>query len=167
MSARRTLVVTKLVVACAALVLVVAAAHARPAGVGIASCESAVMFTDPRAYRPSPDERVLLASVALPRHDLIQIVPVSGPWRYWRKAGVLVRANARVSIGVPRTWRRRAAITWGDTGIVSSIRFAPCATHRWNAYAGGFYVRRPACVPLTIAVGERSRVVKFGIGTRC
>jgi hypothetical protein len=159
--------VTKLLLACAALAVMVAAAHARPLDAGVASCESAIMFTDPQAYQPGPDERTIFASVTLPRRDLIQIARVDGPWRYWRKAGVLVRASTRVTISIPRTWRRRAAISWGDSGVVSSLRFAPCSTHRWNAYAGGFYVRRPACVPLTIAVGRRVDLVHVGIGTHC
>jgi hypothetical protein len=113
-------------------------------------------------------ERVLFNRVAVPQRNLMQVVRVDGPLPYWRKAGLLVRANTPdVLIGVPAAWRSRAAITWGDSGTVRSLRIEPCATHRWNAYAGGFYVRRPACVPLVVRVGERATHVHFGVGRRC
>ena len=83
-----------------------------------------------------------------------------------------MRGNARpVLVSVPKAWRRRAAITWGDSGIVSALRIAPCLAAPpkvWNAYAGGFYLRsRSACVPLTFRVGGRARTVRFGLAERC
>jgi hypothetical protein len=36
------------------------------------------------------------------------------------------------------------------------------------AYAGGFVLRvRAACLPLEFRVGERSAVVRFGLGRKC
>ena len=125
------------------------------------------MFTDPSAYRPTV-ERVLFDSVAVPQRSLLQVARAGGRLPYWRKAGLLVRANTRdVTISVPLAWRTRVAITWGDSGVVSSLRVAACATHRWNVYTGGFYVRRPACVPLDIRVDTRTTRVRFGIGRAC
>jgi hypothetical protein len=126
-----------------------------------------VTFTDPRAYRPTV-ERVLFGAVAVPQRDLLQVARVGGRLPYWRKAGLLVRGNARdVTISVPPAWRTRVAITWGDSGVVSSLRIAPCSTHRWNVYTGGFYVRKPACVPLVIRVGTRTTETRFAIGRPC
>jgi hypothetical protein len=91
----------------------------------------------------------------------------------WRKAGLAVRGNAPpVDVTVPKAWRTRAAITWGDSAIVSALRIAPCAPFLppkvWNAYAGGFYLRsRTACVPLIFRVGQRRQTVRFGLGRRC
>jgi hypothetical protein len=142
-----------------------AAAHVSGSARPVVSCESAIMLTEPA--RPSV-ERVLFDRVAVPPRDLLQVVRVGGRWPYWRKAGVLVRASSPlVTIAVPPAWRSRAALTWGDSGVVAALRFAPCSTHRWNAYAGGFYVRRPACIPLTVSVDGRTTEVRFGIGRRC
>src|SRR5205809_3803204 len=49
-----------------------------------------------------------------------------------------------VTVSVPRAWRSRVAITWGNTtGIVQTLRIAGCGTDpsAGNAYAGGFYLR--------------------------
>jgi hypothetical protein len=119
--------------------------------------------------------RIVLGVVSVPPSYLRVVVPTrKTPWPYWRKAGIAVRAGgAAVTLAVPRKWRRRAAITWGnDTGIVSSLRIARCGPQwpgkRWNAYAGGFLLRsRAACVPLVVRVGSRAATVHFGLGRRC
>ena len=120
-------------------------------------------------YRP------VLGVVSVPPSYLPQVVATHRrPWAYWRKAGLVVRANrAAVGVSVPRNWRTRAAITWGNGGAeptVSALRIAACPSppNAWNAYAGGFYLRaRSACVPLIFRVGERRATVRFGVGTRC
>lgn len=117
--------------------------------------------------------RVVLGVVSVPRAYLPQVVPTrSRPWTFWRKAGLVVRGDAGpVVVSVPRAWRRRAAITWGDSEIVSRLRIARCPAlppKVWNAYAGGFYLRsRSACVPLTFRVGGRAKTVRFGLAKRC
>jgi hypothetical protein len=117
--------------------------------------------------------RVVLGVVSVPPGYLRQVESVHvGPWRSWRKAGLVVRANAPpVVVSVPRAWRTRAAITWGDSAIVGALRIAPCSafpSKAWNAYAGGFYLRSgSACVPLVVRVGQRRETVRFGLGRRC
>jgi hypothetical protein len=120
--------------------------------------------------------RVVLDMVSVPPPYLRQVVHVRGygPWTYWRKAGLAVRSgHLPVLVTVPKTWRNRVAITWGNRpGISSAIRIAACPDvlypRGWHAYAGGFYLRSPsACVPLTFRVGHRSATVRFGIGHRC
>jgi hypothetical protein len=118
-------------------------------------------------YRP------VLGYLSVPPPYLAQVVRVRGfaPWVYWRKAGLVVRdGRVAVSVSVPEAWRKRAAITWGNTGIVSSLRIAAClpSSVGWHAYAGGFYLRsRAACVPLVFRMGKRRATVRFGIGRRC
>ena len=119
--------------------------------------------------------RIILGVVSVPPPSLRQvIVTPSDPWPYWRKAGLVIRGTTRmpVVVSVPTRWRNEVAITWGgNTDIVSSLRFAPCpsgASAAWNAYAGGFCLRRPSlCVPLTFQVGQRSATVRFGLGRPC
>ena len=117
--------------------------------------------------------RVVLGVVSVPPALLPQVVASGGrTWPYLRKAGLVIRGGSPpVSVTVPRAWRNRVAITWGnETGVVSAIRIAACPAVRkpWNAYAGGFYLRsRSACVPLTFRVGKRAETVRFGLGRRC
>jgi hypothetical protein len=128
-------------------------------------------------YRSS-GYRLVLGVVSVPPAYLRQVIPTKNkPWAYWRKAGLVVRADAaRVSVSVPKAWRNRVAITWGNTtGIVSSLRIAPCSSpaapaqpNVGNAYAGGFYLRsRSGCVPLIFGVGKRRATIRFGLGLPC
>jgi len=160
----------KLLLAVPALVvLAIAVAHSTPLSPPPAvSCDSAAMFTEPP--KPSAGERVLFGRVAVPPGYMAQVVSVSGDWHYWRKAGLLVRAGTkRVSVTVPEPWRNRVAITWGDSGTVAALRIELCnrPPYKWNAYAGGFYFRKAACVPLVVRVGARSTTIRFGVGVRC
>jgi len=121
--------------------------------------------------------RVVLGVVLVPPAYMPQVVATHGkffrPWRFWRKAGLGVRAGSPpVLVSVPRTWRGRAAITWGGgTGTVGALRLAACPSSggvAWLGYPGGFVLQAPsACVPLVFRVGQRSATVLFGIGRRC
>jgi hypothetical protein len=97
----------------------------------------------------------------------------AGRWRYWRKAGMVVQGGTfTVTVTVPKAWRTRVAITWGNNDLppVSALRFTGCGAgaRTWNAYAGGFLLRSArACVPLVFRVGSSSATVRFGIGRRC
>jgi hypothetical protein len=147
------------------------AAFARPAGGSrpIVSCDAII---GQAATGRDSGYRVVLGVVSVPPARLTQVVDThSRPWRFWRKAGLVIRAStAPVRVTVPQAWRRRAAITWGSTGTVSGLTIAPCPSPAgvWNAYAGGFYLRtRRQCVPLVFRVGARSQTVRFGVGGAC
>ena len=83
------------------------------------------------------------------------------------------RAGAeRVTVTVPKQWRTRAAITWGNggRGVFNSVRFTGCGSNpdSGDAYAGGFYLASAsACLPLVFRVGTRTATVRFGIGREC
>jgi hypothetical protein len=124
--------------------------------------------------------RVVLGIVSVPPAYLPQVVKVQGfePWKYWEKAGLVVRlGHVPIDVSVSSAWRSRVAITWGNEGPVGSLRIAACASvldprgldpRGWHGYAGGFYLRsRSACVPLTFRVGHRSATVRFGVGRHC
>lgn len=118
--------------------------------------------------------RVVFGVLSVPPFHLLQRPSRvrNGPWHYWHKSGLSIRAGSPpVVITVPQSWRHRAAITWGNNiGIVSRLRLGNCPQPRgtWNAYAGGFYLRSAAaCVPLVFRIGQQSRTVRFGIGRHC
>ena len=96
------------------------------------------------------------------------------PWKWFSKWGIVVRGGegAPVVVSVPRTWRKRVAIVWGNGGhrVFHTLRFPRCGDDpgSGNAYAGGFFLRKPGgCVPLRFTVGERTTLVWFGIVRRC
>jgi hypothetical protein len=123
--------------------------------------------------KPGAGERVVLGAVAAPPARIQRPVAVHGSrWPRWMKVGLGVRAGrGPVTVAVPRGWRDRAAITWGNgRPAVSSLTIARCPPlpHAWNYYAGGFFVRTAtACVPLVIWVGPRARTIRVGLGRRC
>jgi hypothetical protein len=126
--------------------------------------------------------RLVLGVVSVPPAFLPDVYPTGRrPWAYWRKAGVVVRADrGPVLVSVAETWRSRVMIGWGGGGG-AAVRFARCSTRyevrdkdangkpkMGNAYAGGFHLRtRSACVPLIFQVGNRTETVRFGVGRRC
>jgi hypothetical protein len=124
--------------------------------------------------QPRNRYRLVLGVASVPPAYQQQVVATHElPWRYHRKAGLVIRAGTgRVTVTVPKGWRTRAAITWGNggQGVFSSVRFTGCGSNpkSGNAYAGGFYLASPsACLPLLVRVGTRSRTVRFGIGQTC
>jgi hypothetical protein len=123
--------------------------------------------------RPEYRYREVLGVVAVPPAYMRQVVHSSQKlWPYWHKQGLVIRATGEsVTVTVPKIWRKRAAITWGNRGgPVSSLRIEGCGTSRTvgHAYAGGFLLRSPsACFPLVFGVGKRRVTVRFGIGERC
>jgi hypothetical protein len=124
--------------------------------------------------QPQYQSHLVLGAASVPPAYLGQVVAThEQPWSYWRKAGLVIRSGSeRVTLSVPKQWRSRAAIVWGNggDGVFSSVRVTGCGfnPHSGNAYAGGFYLRSPsACLPLIVRVGTRTATVRFGIGQRC
>jgi hypothetical protein len=172
MGLRLALVALLAVLGCAAS----AASGAAPvklATAPVVPCDDIIL--DTRFPYRSGGYRSLLGVLAVPPGYLQQVVPAqSTPWRYWRKAGLVVRAGApRVTVSVPRAWRSRAAITWGNGSAgreLATLAIARCSgpARVGHAYAGGFSLRTAsACVPIVFQVGSRRATVRFGIGRRC
>ena len=115
----------------------------------------------------------MLGVVAVPPAFMRQVVPTrQKPWAYWHKQGLVIRATGEaVTVAMPKIWRMRAAIIWGNSGgPVSSLRIEACGTSAdvGHTYAGGFFLRSPsACIPLIFSVGHRTVTVRFGLGQRC
>jgi hypothetical protein len=121
--------------------------------------------------QPRYQYRLVLGTASVPPAYLQQVVATHDrPWKYWRKAGRVIRwGSEQVTITVPTDWRTRAAITWGNggQGVSRTIRFTGCGSkpHSGYAYPGGVYLTTPsACLPLVIRVRTRTATVRFGIG---
>lgn len=124
--------------------------------------------------QPRYRNRLVLNAFSAPPAVIPQSSPTEErPWRYFSKWGMVVRSDGRIAtVTVPPAWRDRVGISWGNGGhgVFQSIRFAGCTYGRdvGNAYAGGFFLRRPAgCAPLIFRVAGRQTVFRFGIGRRC
>jgi hypothetical protein len=147
-----------------------AAVSAPPTAAYVVTCDQVIL--QPKSPFADGYRRVL-GVISVPRAYTPQVVSTpAGRWPYWEKAGMVVRASrSPVTVTVPKGWRTRAAITWGNNKpAVSSLRFAPCPSppNVWNAYAGGFLLSsHGACVPLVFQVGQRRKLVRFGIDRRC
>ena len=119
--------------------------------------------------------QLVLAAASAPGRFVPQSSPTgSPPWTHFSKSGMVIRGGpgADVSVSVPRAWRNRVAISWGNAGHAAyhTLRFRRCGDDatRGHAYAGGFFLRQAAsCVPLRFRVGTRTRLVWFGIVRRC
>ncbi len=104
--------------------------------------------------------------------------PSLGPFRWWGKQGIEVKAGREpVDLTVPRFWRDRVTITWGDSGGrqgASVVRILGCEPspseeppNPWWAYPGGFFAREPLCLPLVVRVGNRRAFVPVAVGKPC
>ncbi|MFD0971657.1 hypothetical protein [Plantactinospora endophytica] len=121
-----------------------------PAGAGTTiSCAHVI----DRSEAPPEGWTVLADAVAL-TPDRLQPSSTGGsdPARLFAKTGLLVRADARVDLIVPATSAGRPWIGWGSPARPArTLHFPGCAAESgWLAFAGGFWVDAPACVPLTI-----------------
>jgi hypothetical protein len=126
----------------------------------------------PRPW-PSPSGRVLLGRVALAEEGrLLQAnyaPDYNWPLPYFAKSGLVVRGGPEsVELDVPLAWRDRFAIGWGGGRQASTVRILPCdPSGEWLAYAGGYYVRKPECVPLTVRIGGETAEVRIAVGSPC
>jgi hypothetical protein len=169
--AMRLLAVAVVAIACGAAVVLPARSQPTAARTSSVSCDEIILNT--KFPYVTGGYRLVLDAVSVPPSYVRQVVATqSEPWRYWSKAGMVIRAGAGpVAVTVPSRWRGRAAITWGNGGPpLSSVTFPRCepALSVGHAYAGGFYLRaRSGCVPLVVRIGQRSATVRFGLGRRC
>jgi hypothetical protein len=121
----------------------------------------------------APGGRILFGVLAVPPARLERAVPTgTQPWAYFRKYGLSIRASSpAVLVTIPKAWRHRAAIVWGnDAGPGSSLRLLSCPPQQgaWSGYAGGFYLRAASgCVPVVFEIGRRTATVRFAIGRSC
>ncbi len=127
--------------------------------------------------RPPAGMQTVLGVVAVVTHRTLQALPSGEPdraHRLYAKTGLLVRADRPFELVIPRPWRSRASVMWGNSGPQRmtghlQIRGCPPAPGHgaWLVYPGGYYVPEPACVPLVVKTGQESRTVHVPVGVRC
>lgn len=121
--------------------------------------------------------QVVLGVVALPASPGSPALQTSlsgdgnGPLRLFAKAGLVIRPGSTFELIVPARFASRLRIGWGAPGTPSHrVLVGDCAGTGgggWLAYAGGYWVGHPACVPVIVRAGGRQQQVDIGVGTAC
>jgi hypothetical protein len=139
-------------------------------GVGVLACRDAI---DPQA-RPGPLD-VVLGVVALPASPGYPALATArtgqpGPLRLFAKTGLLVKAGASFRLSVAAGFAQHARIGWGSPARPDSqFDGYGCANPGggWSAFAGGYWIDRPACLPIIVSGNGHQQTVHVGLGTPC
>jgi hypothetical protein len=158
------------------VVLAVAVSGAMPTRAGAATkttlaCKDFVAA--PSA--PPASYSVVLRRVALPTGKAFQAVDARDPRssrKYFAKQGLLVKPGAPFQLIVPAAWKTRLTLEWGNPGTATDhLWVSGCASTkrgaRWLAYVGGFWVSKPACIPVVVKAAGKQRTVHIGAGKAC
>jgi hypothetical protein len=125
---------------------------------------------------PAAPLQVVLGVVALPASPGNPALQTSlsgdgnGPLRLFAKTGLVIRPGATFELIVPAGFTSRLSIGWGAPGTPShQILVGNCASTGggWLAYAGGYWIDHPACVPVIVRAGGKQQQVHIGVGTAC
>jgi len=144
---------------------------AAPAGEPVLACGD---FIDGNAL-PAPLQ-VVLGVVALPVSPGYPALGTSlsgdgsGPLRLFAKTGLVIRPGTTFELIVPARFADRLRIGWGSPGTPSQrvvVSNCPNPGGGWLAYAGGYWVDHPACVPIIVRAGGNQQEVHIGVGTPC
>ncbi len=119
-----------------------------------------------------------MGTVALPtapRAAALQTAPSgdSNPAiRLFAKTGLVVKAGAKIELEVPKNARAQFAIGWGGAPSTPAwlVRIdcpGDAARSGWHAYVGGYWLPKPACVPIIVRVDGQEQLVHLGLGTPC
>jgi hypothetical protein len=120
--------------------------------------------------------QVVLGVVALPTSPGYPALQTSlsgdgtGPLRLFAKTGLLIKPGAAFELIVPSRFASRLSIGWGAPGTPShQVQVGNCASvgGGWLAYAGGYWIDHPACVPIIVKAGGKEQQVDVGVGTAC
>jgi hypothetical protein len=125
---------------------------------------------------PDPDLTVIEDAVALPAAARMP-VPLQASAQtiefgaaLFAKNGLVVRRRAQVHLRVLEPAAGRAWIGWGSPGELGpqAVVDGCDSAGAWMAFAGGYWVRTPLCVPVGVRVaGSVERRVDIAVGRAC
>jgi hypothetical protein len=120
--------------------------------------------------------QIVLGVVALPASPRYPALQTSltgdgtGALRLFAKTGLVIKPGTTFELIVPARFANRLSIGWGSPGT-PSLRVAVnnCSNPGggWLAYAGGYWIDHPACVPIIVRAGGKQQEVHIGLGTPC
>ena len=151
---------------------------AASAGSSIASSAALVCrnYIDQRP--PPPYFETVLEVVALPTSNkaaALQTGRTANPdpaVRLFAKTGLVIKAGTKFELVVPDEAKDMVSIGWSGAPSTPSRKVtvscpARASSSGWQAYVGGYWAPRPACVPLIIRAGGKKQRVLIGLGTPC
>ena len=83
----------------------------------------------------------------------------SGAPRLFAKTGLVIRPGTTFELIVPAPFTNRLSIGWGLPGMPSHgvvVNSCPNRGGGWLAYAGGYWIDHPACVPIIVRAASRN-----------
>jgi len=125
--------------------------------------------------QPPADGQILFNLVALPTSKALQANrsgDLESAGHLFAKAGLYIASGASFSLIVPADWVGRLTIGWGSPGQRTTHLYVRDCTasgsqKHWLAFAGGFWIGRPACVPLLVKTASQEQTVQIGLGAPC
>jgi len=129
-------------------------------------------------HPPPPEFEKVLDVVALPTSSkaaALQTGRTGDPdpaVRLFAKTGLVIKAGTKFELVVPDEAKDMVSIGWGGAPSTPSRRItvscpARASSSGWQAYVGGYWAPRPACVPLIVRAGGKEQRVLIGLGTPC
>jgi hypothetical protein len=147
----------------------VPASSAAPAAESALECDSSIGSS--AGVAPL---RVVLGVVAVPASPGSAALQTArsgdGPLRLFAKTALLIRPGTTFELIVPGRFTSRLSIGWGSPGTPShQVLVSNCAGTGggWLAYAGGYWIDHPACVPIIVRADGKQQQVNIGVGTAC
>ena len=148
------------------------------AGSSIASSAALVCRNYSDQHPPPPDFEKVLDVVALPTSSKAAALQTSRTGepdpavRLFAKTGLVIKAGTKFELVVPDEAKGMVSIGWGGAPPTRSRRVtvscpARASSSGWQVYVGGYWVPRPACVPLIVRAGGKEQRVLIGLSTPC
>lgn len=135
-------------------------------GVARVSCDHVIGRQE---MSPDAEQAAQLAAAALPVGRQLQVTEVDGRW--WAKSGLVVRPGTPVELEIVGEAAATSTIGWGNPGpAVARIRVYCPDVHAvpgWLAFAGGYTVDKPRCLPLLVRSADRETLARIPVGAPC
>lgn len=121
---------------------------------------------------PGAPAKLILDTLALASFPpILPTADDGGGGGLFAKVGLVIRSEHPATLSVARTdgaeirWRTNNPGPHAATIDIPSCPATDLGT--WLTYPGGFFVPRPTCVTLTVAVGERTQTLLVPVGRTC
>lgn len=119
--------------------------------------------------------RLVLRGLAVPVVRVLEVHETGAAEptnRLFAKWGLVVRAGVALDLQLKPGWADRARISWGSSaapGVAVHVPACqpPSGKGRWLVFAGGTWVKQPACVPLIVRFRGQVVEVPLGVGVPC
>jgi hypothetical protein len=120
--------------------------------------------------------QVVLGVVALPTSPNYPALQTglsgagNGSLRLFAKTGLVIKAGTSFELIVSTQRADGPGIGWGSATPSHRIIVPSCPSlggNGWLAYAGGYWIDHPACVPIIVKAGDMQQQVQIGVGAPC